>query len=37
MDMINAIREDWIIMSLYEKYMNIYMYILPHSTHKREY
>ena len=33
MDMTISIREDLIITSLYEKAMNIYLYIPPHSTH----
>ena len=33
MDMTTVIREDWIIMSLYEKAMNLYLYIPTHSTH----
>ena len=33
MDMTISIREDWIITSLYEKSMNLYLCIPPHSTH----
>ena len=33
MDMTIAIREDWIITSLYEKAMNLYLYIPPKSAH----
>ena len=33
MDMTIAIREDWIVTSLYEKAMNLYLYIPPHSAH----
>ena len=33
MDMTIAIREDRIITSLYEKYMNLYLYIPSHSAH----
>ena len=33
MDMTISIREDRIIKSLYEKSMNIYLYIPPHSAH----
>ena len=33
MDMTIATREDWIITSLYEKAMNLYLYIPPQSAH----
>ena len=33
MDMAISIRKDWIITSLYEKYMNLHLYIPPHSAH----
>ena len=33
MDMTIAIRKDRIITSLYEKSMNLYLYITPHSAH----
>ena len=33
MDMTISIREDWIVTSLYEKPMNLYLYIPPHSAH----
>ena len=33
MDMKISIREDRIVTSLYEKAMNIYLYIPPHSAH----
>ena len=33
MDMTIEIHEDWIITSLYEKAMNLYLYIPPHSDH----
>ena len=33
MDMTIAIREDWIITLLYEKSMNLYLYIPHHSSH----
>ena len=35
MDMIISIRKDRIITSLYEKSMNLYLYIPPHSAHPR--
>ena len=35
-DMIILIHKDWIIMSLYEKSMNLYLYIPSHSVHARE-
>ena len=28
-----SIREDWIVTSLYEKSMKLYLYITPHSAH----
>ena len=31
--MMISIREDWIITSLYEKTIKLYLYIPPHSTH----
>ena len=33
MDMTIAIRGDWIVTLLYEKAMNLYLYIPPHSAH----
>ena len=33
MDITILIREDQIVTSLYEKYMNLYLYIPPHSSH----
>ena len=33
MDTRIAICEDWIIMSLYEKVMNLYLYTTPDSAH----
>ena len=33
MDMMISIREYWIITSLYEKTINLYLYIPPQSTH----
>ena len=33
MDTTIEIHEDWIITSLYEKAMNLYLYIPPHSDH----
>ena len=33
MDMIISIRKDRIVTSLYEKSMNLYLYIPPHSSH----
>ena len=33
MDMMIRIRRDCIVTLLYEKAMNLYLYILPHSTH----
>ena len=36
MDMTITIRKDWIITLLYEKAMNLYLYIPPHSANRRE-
>ena len=33
MDMTIAIHEYWVILSIYEKPMNLYLYIPPHSAH----
>ena len=33
MDMTISIRKDRIVTSLYEKYTNLYLYVLPHSAH----
>ena len=33
MDVKTSIHEDRIVTSLYEKLMNLYLYILPHSAH----
>ena len=33
MDMRISIRKDWIVTSLYEKAMNLYLYISPYSDH----
>ena len=33
MDMTISIRKDRIVTSLYEKLMNLYLYIPPHSAH----
>ena len=33
MDTTIAIRKDWIVTSLYEKAVNLYFYIPPHSSH----
>ena len=33
MDIMISICEDWIVTSLYEKLMNLYLYIPPYSAH----